>query len=45
MRRVDVSNEQEVIDGTEATVAELGRIDTVVANAGIGFGSRLPSWT
>eukprot|EP00439_Symbiodinium_sp_Y106_P088857 s1_g1393.t1 len=39
VRRVDVSNEQEVIDGTEATVAELGRIDTVVANAGIGFGS------
>ena len=28
-----------LIDGVEATVAELGRIDTVVANAGIGFGS------
>lgn len=38
-RKVDVSNEQEVVDGINATVAELGRIDNVVANAGIGFGA------
>ena len=38
-RKVDVSVEQEVIDGIDATVAELGRIDNVVANAGVGFGS------
>ena len=42
VRRVDVSNEQEVIDGVDATVAELGLIDTGVANAGTGFG--LPSF-
>ena len=38
-RRVDVSNEQEVIDGIKETVGALGRIDAVYANAGIGFGS------
>lgn len=33
-RAVDVSIEQEVIDGFSAAVAEFGRIDCVVANAG-----------
>ena len=34
VRRVDVSSEQEVIDGVEATVAELGRIDTRCCQCG-----------
>lgn len=38
-RKVDVSKEAEVVDGIEATVKELGRIDSVFANAGVGFGS------
>ena len=38
-RKVDVSNEQEVVDGIGETVKELGRIDSMFANAGIGFGS------
>jgi NAD(P)-dependent dehydrogenase (short-subunit alcohol dehydrogenase family) len=38
-RKVNVANEQEVIDGIDATVKELGRIDSVFANAGVGFGS------
>jgi NAD(P)-dependent dehydrogenase (short-subunit alcohol dehydrogenase family) len=42
-RKVNVANEQEVVDGMLATVAELGRIDSVFANAGVGFGS--PSFT
>jgi len=33
-RAVDVSNEQEVIDGFAAAIAEMGRIDCVIANAG-----------
>jgi len=33
-RAVDVSNEQDVIDGFAAAVAEFGRVDCVVANAG-----------
>ncbi len=38
-RKVDVSKEAEVVDGIDATVNELGRIDSVLANAGVGFGS------
>ena len=38
-RKVNVTNEQEVIDGINATVQELGRIDSVFANAGVGFGA------
>ncbi len=38
-RKVNVANEQEVVDGMVATVKELGRIDSVFANAGVGFGS------
>ena len=39
VRRVDVSKEQEVVDGIDATVQALGRIDSVFANAGVGFGA------
>jgi NAD(P)-dependent dehydrogenase (short-subunit alcohol dehydrogenase family) len=35
-RRVDVSSESEVVAGMEAALKEMGRLDTVVANAGIG---------
>ena len=42
-RRVDVSRESEVIDGMAAAVAEMGRVDCVIANAGIGAGA--PSFT
>jgi NAD(P)-dependent dehydrogenase (short-subunit alcohol dehydrogenase family) len=38
-RKVDVSDEQQVVDGIGATVKELGRIDAVFANAGVGFGA------
>jgi len=38
-RKVDVSDESQVIDGIGATVKELGRIDSVFANAGVGFGA------
>ena len=38
-RKVDVSDESQVVDGIGATVKELGRIDAVFANAGVGFGS------
>jgi NAD(P)-dependent dehydrogenase (short-subunit alcohol dehydrogenase family) len=33
---VDVTNEQRVIDGIDAAVAEMGRLDCVVVNAGLG---------
>lgn len=38
-RKVDVSDEAQVVDGIGATVKELGRIDAVFANAGVGFGA------
>jgi NAD(P)-dependent dehydrogenase (short-subunit alcohol dehydrogenase family) len=38
-RKVNVANEQEVVDGMVETVKALGRIDSVFANAGVGFGS------
>jgi NAD(P)-dependent dehydrogenase (short-subunit alcohol dehydrogenase family) len=44
-RKVDVSNEQQVIDGMKAALAEMGRLDCVVANAGIGGGSPLIEMT
>ncbi len=37
--KVDVSQEQQVIDAFGQAVKEMGRVDTVIANAGIGFGS------
>lgn len=39
-RKVNVAEEQEVIDGMADAVAQMGRIDTVVANAGIGGGAK-----
>jgi len=38
-RKVNVANEQEVIDGMKAAISEMGRLDCVVANAGIGGGA------
>src|SRR5262249_5949888 len=38
--KVNVANEAEVADGMGALLTEFGRVDTVVANAGIGRGSR-----
>lgn len=42
---VDVADEQAVIDGTAETLARLGRIDTCIANAGIGGGAPLAEQT
>ncbi len=39
-RRVDVSQEAQVIEAFEQAVSSLGRIDTVFANAGVGGGSK-----
>ena len=36
VRRVDVSKEAEVVAGMQAALKEMGRLDTVIANAGIG---------
>jgi len=38
-RRVNVANESEVVEGVDATVKEMGRIDCAIANAGIGGGA------
>ncbi len=35
-RKVDVSQENEVVEGMKEAVAEMGRVDLVFANAGIG---------
>jgi NAD(P)-dependent dehydrogenase (short-subunit alcohol dehydrogenase family) len=45
IRKVDVGNEQEVIDGMAAAVKEMGRIDCVIANAGIGRGAPIQEMT
>ncbi len=37
--KVDVSQEQQVINAFGQAVKEMGRVDTVIANAGIGFGA------
>lgn len=37
--KVDVSDEDQVVRGMVDTVTEMGRIDAVYANAGIGFGA------
>jgi NAD(P)-dependent dehydrogenase (short-subunit alcohol dehydrogenase family) len=39
-QRIDVSQEQQVVDGMAQAAAQMGRIDTVVANAGVGGGAR-----
>src|ERR1700681_3202461 len=38
-RKVNVANEREVVDAMGAAVKEFGRVDTVIANAGIGGGA------
>lgn len=38
-RIVDVAHEQEIVEATAATVRDLGRIDALIANAGIGAGA------
>ncbi len=38
--KVDVSNEAEVASAMKQSVAKMGRVDTVIANAGIGASSR-----
>jgi len=35
-RQVDVADEQSVIDGVAAAIAEFGRLDCVIPNAGVG---------
>lgn len=40
-RKVNVADEAEVIEGMEAAVSLMGRVDCVVANAGIGGGAPL----
>ena len=35
---VDVADEAQVVEAMAKTVSELGRVDTVIANAGIGYG-------
>jgi NAD(P)-dependent dehydrogenase (short-subunit alcohol dehydrogenase family) len=39
-RTVNVGNEAEVVEGMQAAIAEMGRVDCVIANAGIGGGAR-----
>jgi NAD(P)-dependent dehydrogenase (short-subunit alcohol dehydrogenase family) len=39
-QRIDVSQEQQVVDGMAQAAADMGRLDTVIANAGIGGGAR-----
>ncbi|HEX4292608.1 MAG TPA: SDR family oxidoreductase [Rhizomicrobium sp.] len=44
-RKVNVANEAEVIDGMKAAIAQMGRLDCVVANAGIGGGAPIAEMT
>jgi NAD(P)-dependent dehydrogenase (short-subunit alcohol dehydrogenase family) len=44
-RKVNVADENEVIAGMKAAVAEMGRVDCVVANAGIGGGAPITELT
>ena len=39
-QKVDVADERQVADGMREAVAKLGRVDTVIANAGVGGGAR-----
>lgn len=41
-RQVDVSSEEQVAEGMAGAVQELGRVDAVFANAGIGGGGATP---
>ena len=42
---VDVSDEQAVVDAMAESLSRLGRIDTCIANAGVGGGARLTEQT
>jgi NAD(P)-dependent dehydrogenase (short-subunit alcohol dehydrogenase family) len=44
-REVDVRNEQQIIDGMQAAMDQFGRLDTVVANAGIASQAPFASMT
>jgi NAD(P)-dependent dehydrogenase (short-subunit alcohol dehydrogenase family) len=44
-RKVNVASEQEVVDGMKAALMEMGRLDCVIANAGIGGGSPIADMT
>lgn len=44
-RKVDVAKENEVVAGMKDAIAGMGRVDCVVANAGIGGGSPLVEMT
>lgn len=40
VQKVDVANEAQVVEAMKAAVKQMGRIDTVIANAGIGSPAR-----
>jgi NAD(P)-dependent dehydrogenase (short-subunit alcohol dehydrogenase family) len=40
VQKIDVSDEGEIVHGMKAAVSALGRLDTVIANAGIGSPAR-----
>jgi NAD(P)-dependent dehydrogenase (short-subunit alcohol dehydrogenase family) len=44
-RRVDVSKEAEVVEGMKAAIETMGRVDCVIANAGIGGGAPIQEMT
>ncbi|MBN9590914.1 MAG: SDR family oxidoreductase [Alphaproteobacteria bacterium] len=44
-RRVDVSNEAEVVEAMKAAIETMGRVDCVIANAGIGGGAPIQEMT
>jgi NAD(P)-dependent dehydrogenase (short-subunit alcohol dehydrogenase family) len=44
-RKVNVANEAEVIEGMEAAISVMGRVDCVIANAGINGSSPLTDMT
>ncbi|HEX3808698.1 MAG TPA: SDR family oxidoreductase [Rhizomicrobium sp.] len=44
-RKVNVASESEVVEGMKAAIAQMGRVDCVIANAGIGGGATLVELT
>ncbi len=36
---VDVAHEEQIVEAMQATVSDLGRVDTLIANAGVGAGA------
>ena len=44
-RKVNVASETEVVDGMKAAIAQMGRLDCVVANAGIGGSAPIAEMT